>query len=143
MLEMHLPGYACAFALSNKADEVLTMAILGANKLYPKPAEGERIEIEPILLLPAVKYWDGTRRIIELGDSHRTDLGERQEIYELFAWNVTYSMPAIIDLPKTCMDNFNDVSQKHKQGGKMFFTRIQKNGYAVPHFIHVMPEVRV
>lgn len=113
------------------------MAIINPGKLYPKPAIGERIVIHPIKLQKCCKYWDGKKRIIENSwDSHRHDLQERQEIYQIYAWNKTFSMPAIIDLPKYMIDNYSEVSRK--AGGRgIIFTRIEKQGKLIPHFENI------
>lgn len=117
------------------------MTVLGCGKLYPKPVDGEKIEINPISLLQATKYWSPkeNRRVIVQGwDGHRLDLPEHEEIYQIFAWNVTYNIPAIIDMPKAILEKYSTVSRLHKQhGGKILFTRIRKNGKRVPHFEHV------
>ncbi len=113
------------------------MAIINPAKLYPKPANGEKILIKPILLQKATKYWDGRRRIIELSwESHRQDLQDRQQIYQIYAWNMTHNMPAIIDLPKSCLDNYNIVNRK-AAGGTIVFTRIERQGKLITHFENV------
>lgn len=117
------------------------MAVFGCGKLYPKPADGEKIEIQPIALMQATKYWDpkANRRIIVQGwDGQRLDLPEREEIYQLFAWNATYNIPAIIDMPKGILERYSMITRLQKQhGGKILFTRIRKNGKLIPHFEHV------
>jgi len=93
---------------------------------------------QPILLQKATKYWDGRRRIIELSwESHRQDLKDRQQIYQLYAWNITFSMPAIIDLPKSCIDNYDQVNRK-AEGRAIIFTRIEKQGKQIPHFENII-----
>lgn len=117
------------------------MAIYGVNKLYPKPRPGQRIEIQPITLQPVTKYWNpraNRRVIVQDWNGERLDLPEREEIYQLFAWNVTNNKPAIIDVPKPCVENYNTVTRlQQRNGGKILFTRIRKNRKLVPFFEHV------